>query len=79
MNVLSNIEPRSVFKYFEEICEIPHGSGNTKAISDYLTYFAKTQGLKYRQDKQRNHLERCIPWISKCTNRHAAKSHRYGL
>ena len=54
MNVLSNIEPRSVFKYFEEICEIPHGSGNTKAISDYLTYFAKTQGLKYRQDSVNN-------------------------
>lgn len=25
-----------VYKYFKQISEIPHGSGNTKQISDYL-------------------------------------------
>ena len=34
MAVLENCEPKRVFHYFEEICKIPHGSGNTKQISD---------------------------------------------
>lgn len=37
-------------RFFREICEIPHGSGNEKAISDYLVDFAKTRGLAYMQD-----------------------------
>jgi dipeptidase D len=43
-----------VFDYFEEICEIPHGSRNTKQISDYLVEFAKTHHLEYYQDEQNN-------------------------
>ena len=46
---LQGLEPESVFRYFEEICAIPHGSRNTKAISDYLVSFAKAHGLRYRQ------------------------------
>ena len=33
---LAGLEPAAVFHYFEEICAIPHGSRNTKKISDYL-------------------------------------------
>ena len=51
---LSGLEPASVFGYFEEICAIPHGSGNTKMISDYLVNFAKEQGLRYIQDENNN-------------------------
>ena len=47
MAVLENCEPKRVFHYFEEICKIPHGSGNTKQISDYLVQFAKDHGLDY--------------------------------
>ena len=36
-----NLQPAEVFKYFEEMSAIPHGSRNTKAISDYLVEFAK--------------------------------------
>lgn len=54
MAVLENCEPKRVFHYFEEICKIPHGSGNTKEISDYLVSFAKEQGLAYRQDAMNN-------------------------
>lgn len=50
MGILSDLEPVQVFQYFEEICHIPHGSGNTKAISDYCVDFAKRQGLRYQQD-----------------------------
>ena len=48
---LAGLEPASVFGYFEKICSIPHGSGNTKAISDYLVSFAKEHGLPYIQDE----------------------------
>ncbi|MDE6852194.1 MAG: aminoacyl-histidine dipeptidase [Lachnospiraceae bacterium] len=54
MGVLSDLEPAEVFQYFEEICHIPHGSGNTKAISDYCVDFAKRQGLRYQQDDANN-------------------------
>ena len=53
---LSGLEPASVFSYFEEICAIPHGSRNTKLISDYLVDFAKTHGIRYVQDGLNNVL-----------------------
>ena len=45
--MLQGLQPKDVWKYFEEICAIPHGSGNTAAISAYLQDFAKKQGLGY--------------------------------
>ena len=54
MAVLSHLEPKSVFSYFEEICAIPHGSGNTKMISDYLMAFAARHGLEAHQDELNN-------------------------
>ena len=54
MAILENFEPKNVFYYFEEICGIPHGSGNTKQISDYLVNFAKEHDLKYVQDDMNN-------------------------
>ena len=44
---LAGLEPASVFGYFEEICSIPHGSRNTRQISDDLVNFAKSQNLRY--------------------------------
>ena len=54
MPALENCEPKRVFHYFEEICKIPHGSGNTKQISDFLVNFAKDHGFKYVQDEMNN-------------------------
>ena len=51
---LAGLEPESVFGFFEEICSIPHGSGNTKAISDYLVSFAKEHNVRYIQDELNN-------------------------
>jgi len=48
MSVLGELQPNKVFKYFEEICSIPHGSRNLQQISDYLVDFAKAHELKYR-------------------------------
>ena len=53
-SVLSDLEPKNVFYFFEEICRIPHGSGNTKAISDYLRDFAIERSLDYYQDDLNN-------------------------
>ena len=51
---LAGLEPASVFGYFEKICSIPHGSRNTKMISDYLVSFAVEHGIRYIQDELNN-------------------------
>lgn len=48
--ILQGLEPDKVFYYFEEICEIPHGSGNTERISEYLVRFAEEQKLSYTKE-----------------------------
>lgn len=52
--VTDGLKPREVFRYFEEICSIPHGSSDTKRISDYCVDFAKKYNLKYIQDESNN-------------------------
>ena len=51
---LENLEPKVVFHYFEELTKIPHGTYNTKEISDYCVNFAKDLGLEYMQDETNN-------------------------
>ena len=53
-NKLAGLQPAKVFEYFAQICAIPHGSGNTKPISDYLVNFAKEHDLRYIQDELNN-------------------------
>ena len=54
MRALENLKPENVFYYFEEIANIPHGSRNTKQISDYLVNFAKERNLEHYQDELNN-------------------------
>ncbi len=56
---LAGIEPQKVFAYFEKLCSIPHGSGNTKMISDYLVSVARENGLEYIQDSLNNVIVFC--------------------
>ena len=51
---LAGLEPQAVFACFEKLCAIPHGSRNTKAISDYLVAFAREQGIRCIQDNLNN-------------------------
>ena len=53
--VKSEIAPQ-MFYYFEEICKIPHGSGNEKQIADYLCTFAEERGLDFYRDEENNVL-----------------------
>lgn len=48
--VLSALEPKSVFHFFEELSRIPRESGNMKAVSDWAVDFAKERGLRRCQD-----------------------------
>ncbi len=54
MKKLEHLKPSEVFRYFEDLCAIPHGSGNTRAISDYCMDFAAKQGLLATQDEAGN-------------------------
>lgn len=54
MMVLENLYPERVFYYFEKLAAIPHGSRNTKAVSDYLVDFAKEHDLVWYQDESNN-------------------------
>ena len=54
MPILDHLEPQAVFSYFEQLCAIPHGSGNTKAISDFLVRFAAAHHLRCIQDAHNN-------------------------
>ena len=49
--VLSPLEPKGVFRFVEELARIPHGSGNTAAASAWAMDFARTRGLRCRQDE----------------------------
>lgn len=52
--ILKNIDSVEVFKYFEEISQIPRGSGNEREISDFLVKFAKKYSLYFIQDESLN-------------------------
>ena len=54
MMLSEELYPQRVFYYFEQIAAIPHGSRNTKAISDYLVNFAKEHNLVWYQDENNN-------------------------
>ncbi len=54
MAILSNLKPERVMYLFEEICKIPHGSGNTDKISDFCVDFAKSNNLEVIKDSFNN-------------------------
>ena len=54
MSVLEQLRPQRVFYYFEQLCAIPHGSGNTRAVSDWVMDFARAHGLEAYQDEMNN-------------------------
>lgn len=54
LETLSHLDSFPVFQYFYQINQIPRGSGNEKAISDWLVNFAKERKLKVVQDAANN-------------------------
>ena len=51
---LEGLEPKRVLEIFSDLCQIPHGSKNEKAISDYIYNFAKNLNLECYQDQANN-------------------------
>ena len=54
MSALERLEPKEVFYWFEKISSIPRGSGNEKAVSDFLMQFAHDRSLEAHQDELLN-------------------------
>lgn len=48
------LEPSCVWKFFYDICKIPHTSHNLDKISDYIINFANSRGLQYAKDSAGN-------------------------
>ena len=51
-----NLEPSAVFGYFEQICNIPHGSKHEEQISAFLQQFGKELGYETIADEVGNVL-----------------------
>ncbi len=56
--IITNRTPSALYRYFEDICAIPHGSGNESQIADYIEAFAHARGLYVYRDKNNNVLVR---------------------
>ena len=54
MSVIENLEPKIVWKHFDEIRKIPRCSKHEEKIREYIVDFAKKQNLEYEVDKTGN-------------------------
>ena len=54
--LIQNRKPASIFRFFEEICAIPHPSYHEEKIADYLCAFAAERGLECYRDSLHNVL-----------------------
>lgn len=51
---LSGRKPKELWKHFEKILSIPHGSGNEEQLGEYLLSFAKSKDLEAERDENGN-------------------------
>jgi len=54
MSVIENLEPKLVWKHFDEIRKIPRCSKHEEKIREYIINFAKKNNLKFKIDKPGN-------------------------
>ncbi|MCL2041500.1 MAG: aminoacyl-histidine dipeptidase [Bacteroidales bacterium] len=54
MYKLNHLQPKLVWQYFEDICQIPHPSKKEERLAAFLMDFAKKHQLEARQDKAGN-------------------------
>ena len=54
LNINDHKSIEKVVRFFEEFSRIPHGSGNTSMIANYLVDFAKKRNLEYTRDQADN-------------------------
>ncbi|MBQ9779937.1 MAG: beta-Ala-His dipeptidase [Clostridia bacterium] len=68
--ILSAYEPHGVFSFFEDLCTIPHGSGNEAAVATYIENFAASRRLYCHRDSVHNVFIR-LPASEGCENKPA--------
>ncbi len=56
--MLEDLEPKIVWKYFEEICKIPRCSKHEEKIAEYIMEVAKQHGLEVEKDDVGNVIAR---------------------
>lgn len=49
--ILSEIEPKEVFRHFEDLTRIPRESGKEQQVTDHLIRFAVEHGLEWQRDE----------------------------
>jgi dipeptidase D len=54
MSIVENLEPKLVWKHFDEIRKIPRCSKHEEKIREYIEKFAKQHNLEYKTDKVGN-------------------------
>ena len=54
MTFVSELEPKALWKHFDEILTIPRGSKNEDKIREYVVEVAKRSGLEYKVDATGN-------------------------
>ena len=66
MSIIENLEPKEVWKHFDEIRKIPRCSKHEEKIRDYVIDFAKKNNLEYKTDKPGNVviLKKANPFFS---------------
>ncbi|MBU1699021.1 MAG: aminoacyl-histidine dipeptidase [Candidatus Eisenbacteria bacterium] len=55
---VESLEPKAVWKYFARICQIPHGSGNEKALGEAIRSWVLDKGYECEIDAIGNILAR---------------------
>ena len=58
MSVITGLEPKLLWKHFDEIRKIPHPSGEEEKLAEYVISVAKKLGLEYNKDSAGNVLIR---------------------
>ena len=51
---LSGLNPSSIWKHFEAICQIPHPSHHEEQLREYIINFAKSNNLEWKEDEAHN-------------------------
>ncbi|MCF2856108.1 aminoacyl-histidine dipeptidase [Pseudoalteromonas sp. SMS1] len=51
---ISNLEPKIVWQFFDQICSIPHPSKHEEALAQFIVEWANAQNLAVRRDKTGN-------------------------
>jgi dipeptidase D len=54
MSFVAELEPKELWKHFDEILKIPRGSKNEQKMRAYVIDLAQKQGLSYKEDKAGN-------------------------